>query len=58
MIKVYLLTAEQLGDRHFDEIPVAELQMEALGLSLAEFQQNFNKGNLDASTQFIKFVSI
>lgn len=58
MIKVYLLTADKLGDRDFDEIPVAELQIEAFGMSLAEFQQNFNKGNLDARTQFIKFVSI
>ena len=37
MVKVYLLTAEKLGDRDFDEVPVADLQMEAFGMSLAEF---------------------
>ncbi len=58
MVKVYIISNEKLGDRIFEEIPVAELQIEADGMTLDEFQQKFNTGSLDARTQFIRFVSI
>lgn len=58
MVNVYILTSEQLGDRNFNEIPVAELQIEAKNMTLEEFQKSFNSGSRDARTEFIKFVAI
>ena len=58
MVKVYLLTGKQLGDRDFNEISVAELQIEAESMSLEDFQHSFNISEVDARTTFIKFVAI
>lgn len=57
MFTVYILTHKQLGDRIFEEIPVVDLQLEAEGMSLEEFQNNFNKGKIDSRNSFIRFVS-
>lgn len=56
MIIVYLISQEQLGDRDFNSIPVAELQMEVEGMTPQEFQQKFNTGSLDCKKDFIRFV--
>ncbi len=58
MLKVYTISQDKLGDRDFNEMSVADLQIEGTGMTVEEFQQNFNTGRVDARTEFIKFVSI